>query len=87
MKSENNLTITGIVASDIQFNRRHTVARFCLVHNFGSGKDPLFLDCVLILKNLPGQPVPQKGNQVRIRAYIQMYDGHLEAVVKKLMIE
>ena len=87
MKSENNLTITGIVVTDIQFNRRRTVARFTLVHNFGSGKDPLFLDCVLILKNLPGQPVPQKGNQVRILAYIQMYNGLLEAVVKSIQIE
>ncbi len=87
MKSENNLTITGTVVTDNRFNRRHTVARFTIVHNFGSGKDPLFLECIMILKNLPGQAVPQKGNQVRIRAYIQMYNGHLEAVVKTLMIE
>ena len=87
MKSENNLTITGIVTSDLQFSRRHTVARFTLVHNFGSGKQPLFLDCVLILKNLPGQPIPQKGDQVRIRAYIRMYNGLLQAVVKSIQIE
>ena len=87
MKSENNLTITGTVVTDNRFNRRHTVARFTIVHNFGSGKDPLFLDCILILKNLPGQSLPQKGDQVRIRAYIQMYNGLLEAVVKSLQIE
>ena len=87
MKSENNLTITGIVVTDTQFNRNHTVARFTIVHNFGSGKAPLFLECVLILKNLPGQTVPRKGNQVRIRAYIRMYNGLLEAVVKAIMIE
>ena len=87
MKSENNLTITGTVVTDNRFNRRHTVARFTIVHNFGSGKDPLFLECVIILKNLPGQPVPQKGDQVRIRAYIRMYNGIFEAVVKTLMIE
>ena len=87
MKSENNLTITGIVTSDVQFSRRHTFARFTLVHNFGSGKQPLFLDCVLILNNLPGQPIPQKGDQVRIRAYIRMYNGLLQAVVKSIQIE
>ena len=86
MKSENNLTITGIVASDIQMSRRHTVARFSLVHNFGRDKQPLFLDCVLILKNLPGQPIPQKGDQVRIRAYLQTFNGLFEAVVKSLEI-
>jgi hypothetical protein len=87
MKSENNLTITGIVASDIRFNRRHTVARFTIAHNFGSGKEPLFLDCVLILRNMAGQPVPQKGNQVRLSAYLRMSNRLLEAVVKTLMIE
>ena len=87
MKSENNLTITGIVASDVRYSRRHTVARFTLVHNFGSGKEPLFLDCVLILKNLAGQPVPRNGDQVRVRAYLRTRSGAFEAVVKSIQIE
>lgn len=87
MKSENNLTITGIVANDLLFSRRRTVARFTLVHNFGSGRQPLFLDCLLIFKNLPGKPVPKIGDQVRIRAYLRMYNGLLQAVVKSIQIE
>ena len=86
MKSENNLIITGIVATDIQWNRRHTVARFSIIHNFSRDKKPIFLDCVLILKNLPGQPVPQKGDQVRISAYLRMNERRFEAVVKSLTI-
>ena len=87
MKSENNLIITGIVATDIQWNRRYSVARFSIIHNFSRDKKPLFLDCVLILRNGSGLLVPGKGNQVRITAYLRMNDRRFEAVVKSLTIK
>ena len=87
MKSENDLLITGIVTSEVQVNPGQTVIRFRIVHNFAGGREPLFLDCVLILKKGSGLPVPQKGDEVRVRAYLRIRTGLIEAVVKSLTIK
>ncbi len=87
MKSENDLLITGIVVSDVQAEPGQTFIRFRLVHNFGGGRKPLFLDCVLIRGQRTALPVPRKGDQVRVRAYLRMRSDLIEAVVKTLLIE
>lgn len=87
MKSENDLIITGCVLTDVQLVPGQTITRFRIVHNFGGHKKPLFLDCVLILGNKAGLPVPKKGDQVRVRAYLRMRSEHIEAIVKSLTIE
>ena len=87
MKSENDLIITGTVASEVKMNPGQTSIRFRIVHNFGGGREPLFLSCVLILRKKAKLPIPQKGNQVRVRAYLRMHSGLIEAVVKSLTIQ
>lgn len=85
MKSENNLTITGIVITDVKLLPNQKYVRFRLVHNFGGGKRPLYLDCVLIDK--PGSGVPHKGASIRVRAYLRMRGDAVEAVIKSFDIE
>ena len=79
MKSENHLIITGTIVSDPVANPSKTYVRFRLVHNFGGGKEPLFLDCVLITK---AGDIPRRGAVVKICAYLRMRAGKIEAVVK-----
>ena len=87
MKSENNLIITGIVISDVSPTPEQTLIRFRIAHNFGGGKKPLFLDCIQI--SSPGtetRPL-QKGDCVRVRAYLRQHTGRIEAVVKSMDVE
>ncbi len=85
MKSENDLVITGTVVTDVQLNPGQTITRFRLVHNFGGGRKPLFLDCVLIHRS--GLPVPRKGDRILTHSYLRMRAGRIQAVVKTLLIE
>ena len=87
MKSENDLKITGVVASDVAPNRTNRYVKFRLVHYFAHGTEPLNLDCILILGKQPELVVPEKGDQVRIRAYLRMRRGAVEAVVKTITKE
>ena len=87
MKSENHLVITGIVLSDVTPSPEQTLIRFRIVHNFGGGKKPLFLDCVLILRPGTETGAPKKGDLVRVRAYLRQSTDNIVAVVKSLDIE
>jgi len=87
MKSENDLIITGTVTSDVQPAPGQTTIRFRIVHNFGGRNSPLFLDCILIVGRRTDVLVPRKGDQVRLRAYLRMRSGSIEAVVKSLQIK
>lgn len=87
MKSENDLKITGIVVSDITPKPGQNKVKFRIVHYFGERKKPLFLDCIQIIKPGMESPVPQKGNAVRVRAYLQMRGDRIEAIVKSLDFE
>ena len=87
MKSENDLIITGTVTSDVQPGLGQTIIRFRIVHNFGGRNSPLFLDCVLIVGRRTDVLIPRKGDQVRVRAYLRMRSGGIEAVVKSLQIK
>ena len=82
MKSENHLIITGAIVSDPVANPSKRYIRFRLVHNFGGGRKPLFLDCVLI--NKAGIDIPPKGTLVKICAYLSMRADRIEAVVKSI---
>jgi len=87
MKSENHLIITGTVISDVTPKPGQSFTRFHIVHNFGGGKKPLFLDCVQIIKPGMEQQIPRKGNAVRVRAYLRMGADRIEAFVKSMDIE
>ena len=87
MKSENHLIITGIVVSDVIPNPGKAHVRFRIVHNYGGGRKPLYLDCVQIVKPGTEPKIPQKGDTLRIRAYLRMRAESIEAVVKSMDIE
>ena len=85
MKSVNDLTISGTIVSDVTPKPGQASVRFRLVHNFGGGRKPLYLDCFLVLG--VGVNVPKKGAAIRVRAYLRMRGESFEAVVKSIDIE
>lgn len=87
MKSENHLILTGIVVSVANPQPGQSLVRFRIVHNFGGGRKPLTLDCIQIAKPNTETRIPQKGNFVRLRAYLRMRAESIEAVVKSMDIE
>ena len=85
MKSKNNLTITGILVTDVTVFPERFQARFTIIHNFGGHTPSLFLRCVLPEKLLDGFLCqnPRKGTAVSIEAYVRTKaDGKIEAVIK-----
>ena len=82
MKSENDLKITGIIVSVAPCNLESKSVRFRIAHNFGGRQDPLFLDCLLNLG--PEAKIPMKGMHVRMRSYLRVRRGRIEAVVKSI---
>lgn len=82
MKSENNLKITGIIVSVAPSNPGSKSIRFRIAHNFGGRQNPLFLDCLLNLG--PDTEIPKKGMRVRMRSYLRVRGGRIEAVVKTI---
>ena len=87
MKSENHLVITGIVTSDVAIKPEQTYVRFRIFHSQGIGSKPLFLDCLQIIKPGTVPRIPQRGDSVRVRAYLRMRANGIEAVVKSMDIE
>lgn len=87
MKSENHLIITGTVITDGNPNPGKSFVRFRIAHYFKSGKKPLLLDCIQIIKPATESQIPRKGDTVRIRAYLRMRANGIEAVVKSMDIE
>ena len=86
MKSENDLRITGVVSSEVTPNRTNRYVKFRLVHHYAHGTEPLYLDCIQNLGKQSDQVVPKQGDQIRVRAYLQMRRGMIKAVVKSLSV-
>lgn len=82
MKSENDLRITGIIVSAAPPKPGSKSIRFQIAHNFGGRQDPLFLDCLLNLG--PETEIPKKGMHVRMRSYLRVRGGRIEAVAKTI---
>ena len=87
MKSENHLIITGIFISDVAVNPGQIHFRFRIIHNYGGGRPPLTLNCVQIVKPGTEPKIPQKGDAVRVRAYLRPRANGIEAVVKSTDID
>lgn len=86
MKSKNNLTITGIIVTDVTVSPERSYARFTLVHNFGGRIPSLYLRCLI-----PGRILddtlalgPAKGVTVCVSAYIRPHGDGVQAVVKSM---
>ena len=88
MNSKNNLTITGILVTNVTVFPERFRACFTIVHNFGGRTPSLFLRCFLPEKLLDGFLChnPRKGTPVSIDAYIRTRaDGKgIEAVIKSV---
>lgn len=86
MKSKNNLSLSGILVTDVTVFPERFQARFTIIHNFGGHTPSLFLRCVLPEKLLDGFLChnPRKGTPVSIDAYVRTKaDGKgIEAVIK-----
>lgn len=86
MKSKNNLTITGILVTNVTVFPERFRACFTIVHNFGGHTPSLFLRCVLPEKLLDEFLChgPRRGTPVSIDAYVRTKaDGKgIEAVIK-----
>ncbi len=82
MKSENDLRITGIIVSVAPSNPEGKSVRFRIAHNFGGNRDPLILDCLLALQF--GVEAPKQGMHVRVRSFLRVHAGRIEAVVKSI---
>lgn len=86
MKSKNNLTITGIIVTDVTISPERSYARFTLVHNFGGRIPSLYLRCLI-----PGRILddtlalgPGRGVSVCVSAYIRPHRDGVQAVVKSM---
>ena len=86
MKSKNNLTITGVVVTDVTEDPDHRYGRFSIIHNFGNGKSSLNLPCVLLGKAYDDAIASgvRKGMAVTVNAYLRPRGEGVEAVVKGL---
>ncbi len=86
MKSKNNLTITGIIVTDVTVSPERSYARFTLVHNFGGHNPSLYLRCLIPGRILDDTlaPGPAKGVAVRVSAYIRPHGDGVQAVVKSM---
>lgn len=80
MKSNNHLSITGVVAKLEPVPERNGV-RFFLVHNFGGGNPPLFLPCVFNRTNCSFE----NGERLRIEAHMRSVNGKPTAIINKAL--
>lgn len=80
MVSKNHLSMTGVVNGLLASPERSSI-KFTLVHNYGGGKPPLFLPCIVP----KGARVPiQNGETLCVDAYLQCVGGQIKAVVKRI---
>ncbi len=86
MKSKNNLSITGVLVTDVTVLPERVYARFTIVHNFGGHTPALFLRCVLPEKLFDEFLChnPTKGTPVTIDAYVRTRADRkgIEAIIK-----
>lgn len=79
MKSKNNLTITGVV-SRLRIIPERGNARFILVHNFGGGRPPLYLNCIAP-EPLVGEGI-HDGDLLRVDANLRPGKSGVQAFIK-----
>ena len=85
MKSQNELIITGAIATDVPASTDgQNMVRFRLAHNFGGGRETLFLPCIVFQKPDRQIFVPEKGTIVTIKATLSAYKGQIQAIVKHI---
>ena len=89
MNSKNNLTLTGVVVSDAQYDSERKLVRFTLMHRFGGSNPPLFLKCTMRLDRNEFAPedCPAKGAQVSIEAYLRPHGNRVNGIIKHLVSE
>lgn len=87
MKSKNNLSITGFLASDMSVQASHRYGHFTLVHNFGNRKPSLFLKCAVVgeIVNTVLALGLKKGDAVSVTAYLRPDAERVEAVIKRII--
>lgn len=88
MKSQNHLTITGTIATDVLVAHRRQFGRFTITHNFSSSRLPLYLGCVFFGKAFGRVRLqhPHKGDEVLLTAYLRPCFSGIEAVIKDLEV-
>ena len=80
MVSKNHLSMTGVVNGLLASPERSSI-KFVLVHNYGGGKPPLFLPC--ILPKSVAFPI-RNGETLCIDACLQLVGGQIKAIVNRI---
>lgn len=72
--SENHHIISGLLAADLTFNAKRTIAQFTVYHNFGKDRSPLIVSFTMFAKNgnriieIP-EALLTKGARVRVEYF------------------
>lgn len=82
MKSLNHLSISGVVAG-LRMVPERTDLSFTLVHNYGGGRQPLFLKCYASKKILSNCYL-KKGDNIAVEACILPGNNQPIASIKTL---
>ena len=77
MKSQNHLTLTGVVTR-LQVVPERKTTRFVLVHNFGGKNNPLFLPCITAHRGI------HDGQSLRVEAHLRACRGRIKAIVSQI---
>ena len=88
MKSKNNLSLTGAVASDVTVLPNSRNGSFTLIHHFGGPGPPLVLQCVFEGKTYHDVLALglKKGDAISIEAFVRPRGKRMQAVLKGLTI-
>ena len=88
MKSKNNLSLTGIMSTDIVTSPERRSGRFTLVHNYGGDTPPLFLPCLIPGRRLEDALAsrPAKGTSVFVEASVKPLGNKILAIIKRINI-
>lgn len=79
--------MAGILANDPRYNSCSSSATFILVHNFGGNNQPLFLPCVVFLKEdgiRHRVSSLRKGNRINVSAFLRNSKGKVQLVVQSI---
>lgn len=83
----NHLEMAGILVNDPRYNSCSSSAVFTLVHNFGGNNNPLFLPCIVFLKEDDiRQRVSslRKGKRINVGAFLRNNKGNVQLVVQTI---
>ena len=72
--------MTGVVKGLLSSPERSSI-RFILVHNFGGGKQPLFLPCIV---PQAARVHIQNGETLCVDACLQCVGGQIKAIVNRI---